>query len=464
MIRPLALPVASIPTTERRDLPRVLTPARPGAVIVPASAAWLATVAAVAGLEGFVDLGRSGAWGAVAAGGLATIVLVHAYAVRVVLRTRVGPAAVRWWLVPASVLFTVVTASLLPGPALQAATLAAASLLPVITMEGAVRWRHRWLRTRPIRTSLLAPSELAAEEAIERLERLPGLQVESVVIPGCDPNRAMRMLCRPAARAVGGRMRLARRVVVSCPRRDTSVGSTLAQLVALGHTITSETSVTREAEGRVDITRANPLNLLMSRPRSRAADALRRMLDLLFSVTFLVVSSPLLIAVVVAILLDSGRPIFYRQGRVGKGGRLFQVLKFRTMVQDAEKRSGPVYATDDDPRVTRVGRILRRYRMDELPQFLNVLAGRMTLVGPRPERPHFFNMLRKDVPLFELRTCVKPGITGWAQIRVPYAADADVARAKLEYDLYYVMNRDLLFDLAILFETLGVALSGAGAR
>jgi lipopolysaccharide/colanic/teichoic acid biosynthesis glycosyltransferase len=274
----------------------------------------------------------------------------------------------------------------------------------------------------------------------------------------------MRMRHRPAARNGGGRMRRARRGVVACPRRDTAGGSTLAQLGAVGHTITSETAVTREAEGRVDITRANPLNLLMGRVRSPVSDVIRRVVDIVASVLFFLVFSPILIAVSVAILIDSGRPILYRQGRVGKGGRLFQVLKFRTMVPDAEQKSGPVYAVDDDPRVTPLGRILRRYRLDELPQFLNVLVGRMTLVGPRPERPHFFNVLRKDVPLFELRTCVKPGISGWAQIRVPYAADADVARAKLEYDLYYVMHRGLIFDLAILFETLGVALSGAGAR
>ena len=126
--------------------------------------------------------------------------------------------------------------------------------------------------------------------------------------------------------------------------------------------------------------------------------------------------------------------------------------------------SGPVFATEHDPRVTRVGAFLRNYRLDELPQFFNVLLGQMTLVGPRPERPHFFNVLRKDVPLFELRTCVKPGITGWAQIRLPYAADSDEARAKLEYDLYYVMHRTLWFDLATLLETARVVLTGAGAR
>jgi exopolysaccharide biosynthesis polyprenyl glycosylphosphotransferase len=353
---------------------------------------------------------------------------------------------------------------LAPGITLNVLTLVAIGVFSIAGMRLAGVWRHHWLRNRPSRLSLLAPSEMAAQEAVERLEALPGLIVESVVVPGCVVERATRMLNRPVVRSVGGRLRLANRVIVSCPSPDGRVGSTIAQLVALGHTITSETAEMRRAEGRVDSRRANPLTLLMGLPRMRIADLVRRTLDILVSATFLVLFSPVLVAVAVAVVLDSGFPILYRQGRVGRRGRLFQVLKFRTMRRDAEQTSGPVFATQADPRITRVGNFLRKYRLDELPQFINVLLGQMTLVGPRPERPHFFNVLRKDVPLFEMRTFVRPGITGWAQIRLPYAADSDDARTKLEYDLYYITHRNLWFDLAILLETVGVALSGAGAR
>ncbi len=134
------------------------------------------------------------------------------------------------------------------------------------------------------------------------------------------------------------------------------------------------------------------------------------------------------------------------------------------MRRDAEKLSGPVWATEEDPRITKVGRFLRRYRLDELPQLFNVLVGQMALVGPRPERPHFCDVLREQVPLFELRTIVRPGLTGWAQVRLAYGASADDARAKLEYDLFYVTRRSFWFDLAVLVETAKVVLTGAGSR
>ena len=234
--------------------------------------------------------------------------------------------------------------------------------------------------------------------------------------------------------------------------------------MARGHDLTSESATLRTAEGRVDTLLADPLNLLMGRPRSRFGDAASRALDFLLSAILLVIASPLLLALAVAIVIDDGFPVFYRQRRVGAGGRLFHVIKFRSMRDDAESASGPVWATEGDARITRVGRFLRRYRLDELPQLFNVLVGQMALVGPRPERPHFFDVLRATVPLFKLRTIVRPGLTGWAQVRLAYASTADDAREKLEYDLFYVTRRSPWFDLAILAETARVVLTGSGAR
>ena len=449
----------------QRVQPRVrLTPARPEVVILPA----LVVGTIVAGVSGLVEAAQrpadAGFIVPVVAGLFALVVLAHAYAVRVLLWTRMPRFRAERMLIWLTVLLIAVFQWVAPGVNLHLVTLITIGVLSIAGMRLATLWRSVWLRNRPTRVSLLAPSELAAAEALERLGYLPGLEVSSVVVPGCVVERASRMLGCPVARVVGGRLKLADRVVVSCPTPDAQVSSTIAQLVALGHTITSETAAMRRAEGRVDSTRANALNLLMSVPRAPLSDVLRRVLDIVVSSVFLVLFSPLLLVVAIAIVIDSGFPILYRQERVGKRGRLFPVLKFRTMRTDAEQMSGPVFATEDDPRVTRVGHFLRNYRLDELPQFINVLLGQMTLVGPRPERPHFCNVLRKDVPLFELRTCVKPGITGWAQIRLPYAADSDEARAKLEYDLYYVMHRTLWFDLAVLLETVRVVLTGAGAR
>lgn len=179
----------------------------------------------------------------------------------------------------------------------------------------------------------------------------------------------------------------------------------------------------------------------------------------------ILVASPVLALVALLVRLDSRGAILYRQTRVGERGRLFDLLKFRTMRADAEKGSGPVWASKlGDPRITRVGRVLRKLRLDELPQLLNVLRGEMGFVGPRPERPHFVEQLRKVIPYYDERHSVPPGITGWAQVRFPYGSTIEDAEEKLQYDLYYIKHMSLPLDLAIIFETAKVALLGRGAR
>jgi lipopolysaccharide/colanic/teichoic acid biosynthesis glycosyltransferase len=164
------------------------------------------------------------------------------------------------------------------------------------------------------------------------------------------------------------------------------------------------------------------------------------------------------------ILWEDGAPIFYRQQRVGQGGEAFNILKFRSMKKDAEKDGTPRWASAQDDRTTRIGRTIRKLRIDELPQIFNVLRGEMSFVGPRPERPFFVSELAKEIPYYNARHSIKPGITGWAQVRYPYGASLEDAIEKLQYDLYYVKNHTLFLDIMILFETVQVVLWGKGAR
>lgn len=356
------------------------------------------------------------------------------------------------------------TSLVVPGPSPGVLTLGLSALLGALAPPVWRPWQDRWARNRVERVSLLAPNTVAAIDAIDQLEVVPWVRVTSVVVPDADEATASRLLGRPVASGVRSAPRVEPIVIVSSPMKDPGLGRAMAELVARGHELTSVSAELRTAQGRVDTARADPLNLLLGRPRSRWLDASSRFLDIVGSVFLLLIASPVLVACAVAVAVTDGFPVFYRQRRVGRGGRPIDVIKFRSMRRDAETLSGPVWATEDDPRITRVGRVLRRYRLDELPQLFNVLVGDMALVGPRPERPHFCDVLREQVPLFELRTIVRPGLTGWAQVRLAYGASADDARAKLEYDLFYVTRRSLWFDLAILLETAKVVLTGAGAR
>jgi lipopolysaccharide/colanic/teichoic acid biosynthesis glycosyltransferase len=171
-----------------------------------------------------------------------------------------------------------------------------------------------------------------------------------------------------------------------------------------------------------------------------------------------------MLAVAIAIALESGFPVIYRQERVGARGRKFMLLKFRSMVRDAEANGEAQWAAVDDARVTRVGRFLRRTRIDELPQLLNVLKGEMSFVGPRPERPCFVEQLTEKIPFYGVRHSLKPGITGWAQVRCSYSDSVEGSARKLQFDLYYVKNHTFVLDLLILLATVRVVLSGEGAR
>lgn len=195
-----------------------------------------------------------------------------------------------------------------------------------------------------------------------------------------------------------------------------------------------------------------------------ARDVVKRVFDLAVSAALLLVSLPIILITAIAIKLESKGPVFYTQERVGQFGRPFTIYKFRSMFTDAEKDGLPQWARQNDDRTTRVGRIIRRLRIDELPQLSNVFLGHMSFVGPRPERPYFVADLSAQIPYYNARHSLKPGITGWAQVRFPYGASVEDAIGKLQYDLYYVKNHSLFLDLMILLQTAQVVVLGKGAR
>ena len=195
---------------------------------------------------------------------------------------------------------------------------------------------------------------------------------------------------------------------------------------------------------------------------SWSSSGMKRLFDLIFSFLLLIVLSPFFVFVGILIKITSKGPIIYSQERLGYMGKPYWIYKFRSMIVNAEEKSGPVWASDDDPRVTPFGRILRKFRIDELPQLINVFLGQMSLIGPRPERPYFTEKLKEKFPLYERRFRVRPGITGWSQIKHPSDLEEDDVRQKLRYDFYYIENLSLNLDLKILISTIVVVLSGEG--
>jgi len=218
--------------------------------------------------------------------------------------------------------------------------------------------------------------------------------------------------------------------------------------------------------GKVLVTQIKPSWLIFSEgfKKSKFRTLVKRLEDIFISLMMLILLSPILLIVSILIKLESKGPVLFFQDRVGQKKKEFRMHKFRSMVEDAERLSGPVWARTDDARITKVGRIIRRFRLDELPQLWDVLTGKMSMVGPRPERKHFTDELEKKIPFYSERFIVKPGITGWAQISYSYGASMDDAIEKLNYDLFYIKNLSILMDMVILLRTAKTILLGKGAR
>jgi sugar transferase (PEP-CTERM system associated) len=256
------------------------------------------------------------------------------------------------------------------------------------------------------------------------------------------------------------------RIVLSLKeRRGQTPLRGLLHLKFAGVAVEDAHTLSEQIDGRIRLEYLSPSWMILSEGFRKSPLLLfaKRALDLLVAVILLILSLPVMGIVALAILLETGRPILFRQERIGLKGKGFEILKFRSMNQDAEEH-GPKWATDGDQRITRVGRIIRKLRLDELPQIVNVLRGQMSFVGPRPERAVFCHMLEAETPFYALRYSVRPGITGWAQVKYQYGGSIEEAKTKLEYDLFYIKHLSLTLDLAILFETATVVLWQRGAK
>lgn len=260
--------------------------------------------------------------------------------------------------------------------------------------------------------------------------------------------------------------RISRIVVALEERRGGLPTRELVSLRVRGIRIEDAHTIMSSLTGRVWLETVRPSWFVFSEGfhRSRFNSILKWLMDMVLAVIMLILVAPIMIVVAILIRIDSKGPIIYRQSRVGLRGYVFEVLKFRSMRADAEAATGARWAQKHDTRITRVGKYLRKYRLDELPQLINVLKGQMSFVGPRPERPYFVEQLRKEISYYDERHSVRPGITGWAQVQYSYSDNVEGARRKLEYDLFYIKNLSIFFDCAILFKTVQVVFSGEGSR
>lgn len=322
------------------------------------------------------------------------------------------------------------------------------------------------------RILIVGSGNLAVEVAREVLNR-PDAGYRIIGFVGTDTELLGKSLINPQVIGMTSdladvvkRENIDRIVVAMGERRGQLPTAELLQL-SLGGTVSIEEGATfyERVTSRVSLNMIRPSWLIFSgrRRQARISGLTRSVVHRVVALIGGILSLPIVLLTVILIKLDSKGPVFYRQDRLGKNGRPFMLVKFRSMRVDAEE-SGPVWASKDDDRTTRVGRIIRKVRIDEIPQFWNILRGEMNFVGPRPERPHFVAQLAQEIPYYEQRHLIPPGLTGWAQIKYPYGASVEDARQKLQYDLFYVKNQSLILDAIVLFETVKIILFGRGGQ
>jgi sugar transferase (PEP-CTERM system associated) len=322
------------------------------------------------------------------------------------------------------------------------------------------------------RILIVGSGNLAVEVAREVLDR-PDAGYRIVGFVGTDADLLGMSLINPRVIGITSQLddivkreNIDRIVVAMGERRGQLPTDKLLQLSLRGIVNIEEgASFYERVTGRVSLNMIRPSWLIFSgRGRqARLAGVTRSTVHRLVALLGGILSLPMALLTAILIKLDSPGPVFYKQERVGKNGRPFVLMKFRSMRQDAEKE-GPVWASKDDDRTTRVGQIIRKIRVDEIPQFWHILRGEMNFVGPRPERQHFVAQLAQEIPYYEQRHLIAPGLTGWAQIKYPYGASIEDARQKLQYDLFYIKNQSLILDAIILFETIKIILFGRGAH
>ena len=328
------------------------------------------------------------------------------------------------------------------------------------------RWVYEWILGLSVfreRVYVLGGGEMA-RKVVEmlRARRDAGMEVvegESEESGGDLERFAadLRAFCKP-------KLRIERVIIAMEDRRKSMPVRELLDLRLRGVVIEDAGIVMEKLLGKLPLDGLNPSSLIFTHGFNVKASQqiLRRIVSITVSFIGLAICLPFIPFIILAVRLTSPGPIFFRQTRVGLRGRHFSVLKFRTMRQDAEEQ-GAVWATKNDPRVTSIGRFMRLTRLDEIPQLWNVLRGEMGFVGPRPERPEFVKWLASEIPFYELRHMIRPGITGWAQVRYQYGASLEETRQKLEYDLYYVKHLSLGLDLLIMFETIKTIILRRGA-
>jgi len=331
-------------------------------------------------------------------------------------------------------------------------------------------WRsiYAWLAQQPYlreKVYVLGTGE-RAQRLVQGLRERSELGVEVVGWTGTMPG-AFTLEAIAAHLTELSKQHSVHRVIVAMPdRRGTIPVQQLLLLRLNGVKIEEATSWLEKMSGRIEVEQLYPSWLIFAEGFrfSSGFIVLRRMFSILASAVLLILVLPIIPFVILAIKLDSPGPVLYRQKRVGLAGNTFFCYKFRTMRQDAEADTGATWATDDDPRITRVGHFLRSSRLDEIPQLWCVLKGDMGFVGPRPERPEFVEWLTKEIPYYPVRNVVRPGITGWAQIRYKYGNTLEDAKEKLQYDLFYIKNASVGLDLLIMFQTIKIVLLGRGAH
>lgn len=344
----------------------------------------------------------------------------------------------------------------------------------VMAWRTAFEWvtRHLAPRERILLVGTSPATLLLARELFERRQEL-GVQIVGFVDP--DPARVGAPVINPGVvgtiddiPALALRLHVDRVVVSLAEARGRlPMGQLLDVKLQSGVFFDHLASVYEEYTGKIALENLRPSWLIFSTGfrKTRSLMATKRLFDICSSVAGLVLASPLMLLTALIVKIESFEdPVLYHQERVGLCGRVFTIHKFRTMRTDAEAVTGPVWSEANDPRVTPVGRFMRTTRVDEIPQLWNVLRGDMSLIGPRPERPSFVEQLTKQIPYYGQRHVVKPGITGWAQVRHSYGASVEAAREKMQYDLYYVKNVSIMFDLVIALETIKTVVLRRGAR